>query len=411
MNNRKAFTLVEVIVILVVLSILAAIAVPVALKIFEKTATDATTDEMQNLQKAMIGDQSKIEGGVRADFGYLGDMGCLPTPTTTGLTSLLTQGSFPGWIFNAATQIGSGWRGPYITGAATGAATDEFTKDQWGNDYVYTITGACPLTATFQSKGPDGTAGGGDDIDYSIGASDTTATVSGYIVDPNNNPVANSAVTINYPGGSAGPGNPTTANTTANSAGRFSFSGVSVPFGKRSLTVTPKLIVTSARAFPTAAQDANCGTTGTNGCSIVDFMLINYSTSTVSVTGITPTYSGGSFFYRVEWGGTVMACGGTLTCAAPNAQSVAAGETATFASKTVGPGAALPAFVFFVTSAQTEVNPVKIGVTGGGTSVRVRLFNFRDSATGANNGNQVPVAGVPFSITFSDGSTVQFTPP
>jgi prepilin-type N-terminal cleavage/methylation domain-containing protein len=412
MNHRKGFTLVEVIVVLAIIAILAAMAVPAALRIFQVTAESTTNQEMDNIKKAILGDPSKAESGVRSDFGYLGDMGCLPTPTgTAGLTSLSTQGALPGWVFNAAAQIGSGWKQPYITGAATGPGAEVFTKDQWGNDYVYTIAGACPLTATFTSNGPDGAAGGGDDIDYSFVANDTTATVSGYVVDVNNNPVANSTVVVNYPGGAAGPGVLTTATTTANAAGRFAFAGVSVPFGKRSLTVTPKLVVTSARAFPTGTTDGNCGTTAGN-CSIVDFMLINYSTAVVSVTSITPTYSGGAFFYRVEWAGTVLACGGLLTCPAPNTASMATGEVGTFAARTVGAAtAALAPFVFFATAAQTEVNPIKIGLTGGGTVARIRLLNFRNTATGVNAGAQVSVAGVPFSIAFSDGSIVQFTPP
>ncbi|OGQ80614.1 MAG: hypothetical protein A3F90_11350 [Deltaproteobacteria bacterium RIFCSPLOWO2_12_FULL_60_19] len=413
MTHRNGFTLIEVIVILAVIAILAAMAVPAALRIFQVTAESTTNQEMDNIKKAILGDRSKVESGMRSDFGYLGDMGCLPTPTgTAGLTSLSTIGSLPAWAFDTTVQIGSGWKQPYITGAATGPGAEVFTKDQWGNDYVYTIAGACPLTATFTSNGPDGAAGGGDDIDYSVVANDTTATVSGYVLDVNNNPVANSTVVVNYPGGAAGPGNLTTATTTANAAGRFAFAGVSVPFGKRSLTVTPKLIVTSARAFPTGTTDGNCGTTAGN-CSIVDFMLINYnSAAAASITSITPTYTGGSKFYRVEWAGTIIACGGTLTCPVPNPQSMATGETGTFAAQTVGAAsAALPPFIFFASSAQTEVNPLKIGVSGGGTVARIRLLNFRNNAAGADLGAQVAVNGVPFRITFSDGSIVQFTPP
>ena len=42
--SQKGFTLVEVIVILVVLSILAAVAVPVAFRIFQVTAEDTTRE-------------------------------------------------------------------------------------------------------------------------------------------------------------------------------------------------------------------------------------------------------------------------------------------------------------------------------------------------------------------------------
>ncbi|OGP53037.1 MAG: hypothetical protein A2X89_01025, partial [Deltaproteobacteria bacterium GWD2_55_8] len=134
MNHRKGFTLVEVIVILVVLSILAAMAVPVALRIFERTAEDTTREEMDNVKKALLGDPQKLQTSFRNDFGLLGDIGCLPSVAFGGLDRLLTQGSYLGWNFNSTTQTGAGWKGPYITGTPG----EDFKKDQLGNDYTYT---------------------------------------------------------------------------------------------------------------------------------------------------------------------------------------------------------------------------------------------------------------------------------
>ena len=151
MNNRRGFTLIEVIVILAVIAVLAGIAIPRALRIFQTTAEDATTTEMQNIKKALLGDADKLQSGTRTDFGLLGDIGCLPTTALGGLDRLLTQGTYAAWSFSSTAQIGAGWKGPYITGAATGQATAEFTNDQWGNAYTYTPAGgACPLTATFK---------------------------------------------------------------------------------------------------------------------------------------------------------------------------------------------------------------------------------------------------------------------
>jgi len=90
MNHRKGFTLVEVIVILVVLSILAAMAVPVALRIFERTAEDTTREEMDNVKKALLGDPQKLQTSFRNDFGLLGDIGCFPSVAFGGLDRLLT---------------------------------------------------------------------------------------------------------------------------------------------------------------------------------------------------------------------------------------------------------------------------------------------------------------------------------
>src|SRR3990170_5477502 len=176
--NRKGFTLVEVIVILAVLAILAAIAVPVALRIFERTAEDTTREEMDNIKKALLGNPQKLQTSFRNDFGLLGDIGCLPSTALGGLDRLLTQGSLPAWSFDNTKQAGAGWKGPYITGTPG----EDFKKDQLGNDYTYTpVAGTCPLTATITSNGPDGLPSTADDITVTIVANETTATVRGSV--------------------------------------------------------------------------------------------------------------------------------------------------------------------------------------------------------------------------------------
>jgi prepilin-type N-terminal cleavage/methylation domain-containing protein len=409
MNNRKAFTLVEVIVILAVVAILAAIAVPLALRIFQNTAQDATATQMQNLQNAMIGNPSLIQSSVRSDFGFLGDLGCLPAT----LDRLLTQGALPGWSFNSAVQVGAGWNGPYITQATTGQATAGVTIDGWGNSYTYSVSGACPLTGTLTSNGPDGVFSTSDDIIFSMAAAQTTSTVSGYIKDPNGNPVPASTVTINYPGGAAGPGNLTTSTMAADTSGQYSFNNI--PFGKRSINVTPKLIVTSARSIPPNTADPNCNTTSVT-CSLVEFNLVNFSSSPVSVTSITATYSSaccaspGPWYYRIIWG-TAVPFNCTGACGAGS------GVTPPFAAQTIAAASTpLSPYTFFVESGQTRVNDINIGRGGEvGTAVRVRLVNFRNCSganqnCGGNPGGQVFVGGVTITITLSDGSTVRFTP-
>ena len=408
MNHRKGFTLIEVIVMLAVIAILAAMAVPAALRLFQVTTESATNQEMLNIQKATLGDPSKVDSsGARSDFGYLGDMGCLPTPTgTAGITSLTTIGGLPAWAFSAATQIGSGWRGPYITGAGTGPGTEVFTKDQLGNDYVYTIAGACPLTGTFTSNGPDGAAGGGDDIDYSFTAAETTATVSGYIKDLNGNPVGSSRVQINYPGGAAGPGNLTSTIATTDATGLYSFSNI--PFGKRSMTfptgttTAPRLVVTSARAGSSSASTF-CTGAGTPTCTFIEFSLVNYSTTvTPGITSLTATFSGGSFYYRINWGATNVLAN----------TATGSGTARAITSSTVGAAtSALSPFGFIVDNPSEQPPDIVIGKSGQiGTAVIVQIINFRTSNAGNASGSTVSMAGIPFTIAFNDGSTVYFTP-
>lgn len=407
MNDRKGFTLVEVIVILVVLSILAAIAVPLVLRIFTVTAENTTNTEMQNLKNAMIGDPDKLASSQRSDFGYVGDMGCLPS----SIQDLLTKPSgAPNYSFNSTVQIGAGWRGPYITGAASGQETDTFTKDEWGNSYSYTVSGGCPLTATFISNGPDAALSTSDDINYSIASSDTTSTVSGYIKDANGNPVGSSTVTINYPGGSAGPGNLTTSTTTANSSGFYSFSNV--PFGNRSVKATPKLIVTSARALAPGTDDPGCNT-GPGNCTLVEFNLVNFTTSSVSVSSLKADYTStpAAVYYKIVWGSTtVFECTGS-GCSAQTGDTVTFSSSQTIAAAST----ALAPFVFVVDNSQKQLADIQLGKRGEvGTSVRVRIINFRTCTNGVNCGGnpsgQVDMRGITFTITLSDGSVVKFTP-
>ncbi|MBI2999500.1 MAG: prepilin-type N-terminal cleavage/methylation domain-containing protein, partial [Deltaproteobacteria bacterium] len=104
MKSRRGFTLVEVVVILVVLSVLAAVAIPMAFRIFQVTAEDATREEMDNIKKAMIGNPQKLQSSFRSDFGFLGDIGCMPAV----LDRLLTDGGLPTpYTFDSTKQAGA----------------------------------------------------------------------------------------------------------------------------------------------------------------------------------------------------------------------------------------------------------------------------------------------------------------
>lgn len=399
MKSYKGFTLIEIVVILAVIAILASMAVPMALRLFQVTATTGTNDEMQTVKNALLGDPTKIANGVRTDFGYLGDIGCLPTaafPSAPALDRLNTQGTLPAWSFNATQQIGAGWNGPYITGAPS-----DYENDQWGNAYTYTIAGACPLTATFKSPGQDGVAGNADDIDYSIVATETTSTVSGYVKDPNGNPSSSSTATINYPVN----GTLTTASDAADATGFYTISGI--PFGKRSLNVTPKLVVTSANAL-TSGDTTFCDMTSFPSsqtfCTYVEFRLVNFTGVAVTgITSLTANFGGGGFYYRINWGVTNVFNS--------NSTGVGTGTARSITSSSVGAATALSPIVFNIDNSQEQLPDIRVGTSGQvGTVIIVQIINFRTLGTGDRNGTPVPMGGIAFTITFTDGSTVYFTP-
>lgn len=273
MKQRQGFTLIEVIVILAVLAILVGVAVPVAMKIFERTAEDATREEMDNIKKAILGDLRKLQSSFRSDFGFLGDIGCLPTT----LGQLLTQGALPPWSPPASPQqVGAGWKGPYITGVPG----EEFDKDQWGNAYTYTpVAGLCPLTATLTSSGAS-TSLTSDDITLSILANETTATtVRGAVKDSAGFGVQGVSVELYSPVN--GVLTTTPINTDAN--GEYSFT--SVPFGPRAVRALPP-----ARFFlvPGSAVAETFG--GDAGRNVV-FQIVNYSATAITITTITASWN------------------------------------------------------------------------------------------------------------------------
>src|SRR3990172_10391290 len=94
-KRGQGLTLIEVIVILAVLVILVALLVPSTVQILTGARRDVTLDEMENLQRAMIGDPNVKSAGVRSNFGYLGDMGNLPLT----LDNLVTQATQPAYAF------------------------------------------------------------------------------------------------------------------------------------------------------------------------------------------------------------------------------------------------------------------------------------------------------------------------
>ncbi|MFQ5901718.1 MAG: prepilin-type N-terminal cleavage/methylation domain-containing protein, partial [Thermodesulfobacteriota bacterium] len=200
MQKNKGFTLKELIMVIVILGIIAAVAVSLIGNITTQQRFDMTVQEMQNLNKAMVGNPDLIQGGTRTDFGYVGDMGVLPG----ALINLIQIGGQNGWVntggaggFNPALPnlgTGAGWRGPYIDDKQDDLGTFLATLDEWGNAYNYPNPGTGQIT----SNGPDGNLGTADDITIpqnAITAQQIQGGVTGVVRDNQGLPVAGAVVT------------------------------------------------------------------------------------------------------------------------------------------------------------------------------------------------------------------------
>ena len=205
-RREKAFTLIEMVLIIVIIGIVATVALKSIQPAIDQARFEATTQEMELLAQAIVGDPNQVQDGIRADFGYVGDIGALPP----NLDALATN---PGGY--------STWRGPYIQSDFVENA-DDYKKDAWGDFYAY--TGGVTLSSN----------GGGSSItkQFAQNVSDLTSnTLSGNVYDGLGYSPGDSAssvtVTIYYPDGS---GNNTSSSTNPSSAGFFSFSSL-VPLG------------------------------------------------------------------------------------------------------------------------------------------------------------------------------------
>jgi general secretion pathway protein G len=127
-KSRSAFTLVEILLVVTIIGILAALVIP----------RIAGTGERARVTAA----QADINGGIKSALGqYEVDNGFYPK----SLNDLLVQ---PGNAKN--------WHGPYL---------DNLPVDPWGNKYIYYYPGKhTPGGYDLLSMGPDQKEGTDDDI-------------------------------------------------------------------------------------------------------------------------------------------------------------------------------------------------------------------------------------------------------
>lgn len=130
---KKAFTLIELLLVVVILSILVSMVVPRLVGRSEQARVAAAkTDILSNIATALE--------------LYEMDNGVFPT-TEQGLNALRSEPS--------SSPAPTNWNGPYVK---------RTPKDPWGREYMYKSDAEHNSDYDLYSLGPDGVEGGGDDI-------------------------------------------------------------------------------------------------------------------------------------------------------------------------------------------------------------------------------------------------------
>jgi general secretion pathway protein G len=130
--RSKAFTLVELLLVLVILGVLAAIVVPKFSGRTEQARVTAAQSQLATFATAL--DAFEVDNGYYPRGG-------------DGLLALIDE-----------PQDAQNWRGPYLS-------ADAIPLDPWGNPYIYESPGRHnPRSYDLMSAGPDGQVGNDDDI-------------------------------------------------------------------------------------------------------------------------------------------------------------------------------------------------------------------------------------------------------
>ena len=133
-GRAAAFTVIELVVVIVVIGLLAAVALPHMADVMSSSKEATTRREMQIIIGAIVGDGSTNRPG------YENDLGTLPP----NLAALVEQ---PEGASDFNRFTGLGWKGPYLRDNI-----EDISTDAWQIDYEYDSLGR-----TLTSNNPDST--------------------------------------------------------------------------------------------------------------------------------------------------------------------------------------------------------------------------------------------------------------
>lgn len=216
--KNKGVTLLELLIVMIIIGILASAAVKTWDVTLERQRIEETIKELEEIGRAVVGDERLTYLGTRVDFGFVGDCGMLPR-------SLIDLAIKPDYIDSAL------WKGPYVRPTFAENPRD-FLTDAWGDSYKY-----YPESLIIRSYA------GGSDVSYQKWLTKKLANsfsdlfnneVNGLVYDafgntPDSLKATNILITLFYPR----EGRLIVDSIHPRSGGNFIYSGI--PIGKRKL--------------------------------------------------------------------------------------------------------------------------------------------------------------------------------
>lgn len=126
----------EVIVVIAVLLAAVTVVAPLFLHNNPAKREYITHERILNIKKAIVGDSQKVVDRERASFGFVGDLGVLPTD----LMELFVRAA-PRPTYSLNNNVWYGWRGPYLKPAMNDNGDYSALLDGWGNLVRYSGSG------------------------------------------------------------------------------------------------------------------------------------------------------------------------------------------------------------------------------------------------------------------------------
>ncbi|MDH4156786.1 MAG: type II secretion system protein GspG [candidate division Zixibacteria bacterium] len=123
LKTAFGYSVFELVVVIVIIAIISTVALKSLRNTTEQARTERTKQELDQIAFAITGNPQMVSGGVRTDYGYVGDIGALP-------------GSLDNLVSNPGGY--ATWDGPYIRDDFSADGSDtRFKADAWGKPYVY----------------------------------------------------------------------------------------------------------------------------------------------------------------------------------------------------------------------------------------------------------------------------------